>query len=287
MARLRGIWTTKMPPKNKKSPYAAAASSTPNPTAVPVQRISWPPLYLPPPLIRSTHLTLDPLLPDQIYLIPSFFPASLCNTYTRFLCTLPLATTPSKPKRGEAVRVNDRFQINDPGLAKELWVGTGLAELITGVGVEFEDGEGSPKGKVANKQAMEQRWGGEVVGLSPNIRIYRYGKGQFFDKHYDESNVLQLPIAQGQKQTKCHTTYTLLLYLTAPPEVAGGETIFYHELPKQPGKKGSGGTDVIKVELAKGMALLHKHGRDCLLHEGAIVTDGEKWVLRTDLVVRG
>lgn len=103
----------------------------------------------------------------------------------------------------------------------------------------------------------------------------------------DESSTLQFSVAQDQKPTKCHTTYTLLLYLTAPPEVTGGETIFYNELPKQPGKKGSGGTEVIKVQLEKGVALLHKHGRDCLLHEGAMVTDGEKWVLRTDLVVRG
>jgi len=26
-------------------------------------------------------------------------------------------------------------------------------------------------------------WGGEVLGLNPNIRIYRYSKGQFFDQH--------------------------------------------------------------------------------------------------------
>lgn len=80
------------------------------------------------------------------------------------------------------MRVNDRFQIDDPILAKELWVGTGLAELITMVGVEREDG-GPPEGEAVNKKTMEQLWGGEVVGLNPNIRIYRYGKGQFFDKH--------------------------------------------------------------------------------------------------------
>lgn len=69
--------------------------------------------------------------------------------------------------------------------------------------------------------------------------------------------------------------------------MTGGETVFYSELPKQAGKKGTVGTEVIKVGLEKGMALLHKHGKDCLLHEGAMVTAGEKWVLRTDLVVRG
>ena len=108
----------------------------------------------------------------------------------------------------------------------------------------------------------------------------------------DDSNVLQLPVTQDPSSTvvksaKYRTTYTLLLYLSAPPEVTGGETIFYNELPKQSGKKGTGGTEVIKVGLQKGMALLHKHGKDCLLHEGAMVVAGEKWVLRTDLVVRG
>jgi hypothetical protein len=34
-----------------------------------------------------------------------------------------------------------------------------------------------------------------------------------------------------------------------------------------------------------GMGLLHKHGDDCLLHEGREVKAGVKWVLRSDLVV--
>jgi hypothetical protein len=40
------------------------------------------------------------------------------------------------------------------------------------------------------------------------------------------------------------------------------------------------------VGLETGMALLHKHGDDCLLHEGREVKSGEKWVLRSDLVVQ-
>jgi hypothetical protein len=39
------------------------------------------------------------------------------------------------------------------------------------------------------------------------------------------------------------------------------------------------------VPLETGMALLHKHGDDCLFHEGKEVLSGEKWVLRSDLVV--
>ncbi|KAI4184336.1 MAG: hypothetical protein L6R41_004811 [Letrouitia leprolyta] len=68
----------------------------------------------------------------------------------------------------------------------------------------------------------------------------------------------------------------------------GGETVFYPELG--PAKKFSGkendGTKPIVVELEVGMALLHKHGQDCLLHEGREVTQGEKWVIRSDICVK-
>ena len=85
------------------------------------------------------------------------------------------------------------------------------------------------------------------------------------------------------------TTWTLLLYLTGPTTgVVGGETIFYPELG--PAKKFSGktseGTEPITVGLEVGMCLLHKHGQDCLLHEGGEVLEGEKWVIRTDLFVK-
>ena len=75
------------------------------------------------------------------------------------------------------MRENDRFQIEDAYLARRLWVATGLAEVV--LGINGEDGEEIVKSKVD----MHERWGGTVVGLNPNIRIYRYRKGQFFDKH--------------------------------------------------------------------------------------------------------
>jgi hypothetical protein len=41
-----------------------------------------------------------------------------------------MQTTPSRPKRGEAVRVNDRFQVEDPLFARRLWEQTGLKEAL-------------------------------------------------------------------------------------------------------------------------------------------------------------
>ena len=81
----------------------------------------------------------------------------------------------------------------------------------------------------------------------------------------------------------------MLIYLTGPATgCVGGETVFYPELG--PAKKFSGkaseGTEAIVVDLEVGMALLHKHGQDCLLHEGRTVKEGEKWVIRSDLCVK-
>ena len=38
-------------------------------------------------------------------------------------------------------------------------------------------------GKVLSSEEREGLWGGEVLGLNSNIRIYRYSKGQYFDQH--------------------------------------------------------------------------------------------------------
>jgi hypothetical protein len=95
------------------------------------QSPSWPPFK--PGLLPVTQLVFDtpiPTLEDQIVLLHNFWPKSLCRDYLAFLAGLPLTTTPGRPKRGEASRVNDRFQINDPQFAQRLWLQTGLKEAV-------------------------------------------------------------------------------------------------------------------------------------------------------------
>ncbi|KAJ5950660.1 uncharacterized protein N7479_009073 [Penicillium vulpinum] len=179
-----------MAPKSKKpppKPQPKATTTTPN----------WPPLR---PLLPAADLTLTPLLTDQIYLIRNFLPSTLCKTYTSFLASLPLTTTPGAPKKDEALRVNDRFQIDDARFAEMLWNTTALKELITTRFEEDEhgyeqdhsygeDGTISP----ALAERARQLWGGDPLGLNPNIRIYRYSAGQFFGQHYDDTNNITLP----------------------------------------------------------------------------------------------
>lgn len=241
----------KVKQKPSKAQTFAPTSLKPQPDAA--TRPNWPALN---PLIPAVDLTPTTLLHDQIILIPNLFTLTLCKTYTSFLSTLPMSTTPGKPKRGEAVRVNDRFQILDPAFAEAIWVRTGLKELV----INFGD---------------YGIWGGGVLGLNPNIRVYRYRPGQFFGKHFDESNKLDM----ADPPVAAKTTWTLLIYLSS---CEGGETVFYPHGPRK------GPTpDPIVVEVQPGLALLHRHGDDCLLHEGKEVKSGEKWVLRSDLVVMG
>lgn len=111
---------------------AKSKSSKPT-TAVPSQTKAQPPSWPPfKPALPITDLVPDPHpSTSKIVLLPNFFPRSLCRDYVTFLKTLPLQTTPGKPKRGEAVRVNDRFQVDDPNFATRLWEGTGLREAIS------------------------------------------------------------------------------------------------------------------------------------------------------------
>ncbi|KAL6917713.1 hypothetical protein FSST1_009208 [Fusarium sambucinum] len=217
-------------PKNKASKSGKVEASASPPQAPP----SWPAFKPPLPVV---DLAPEPHpLTSKVVLIPSFFPRSLCRDYVAFLKTLPLQTTPGRPKRGDAVRVNDRFQVDSQDFATRLWEQTGLKEVLQG--------------------DVEEKWGGEPVGLSPNIRIYRYSKGQFFDCHYDDSNNLTLPL---DPPMPVKTTWTLLLYLTSTAEgCIGGETVFY---PRDRRSQ----REEIAVPLDTGMLLLHKHGDDCLL----------------------
>ncbi|KAF2273122.1 uncharacterized protein EI97DRAFT_436366 [Westerdykella ornata] len=242
-------------------------------------RPNWPPFKR---LVSPSDLSLQVRLPGQIITIPSFWPAKLCKDYVSFLSTLPLTTTPGKPKKGDAVRVNDRFEVEDAAFAERLWSETALRDLVLGHSVAEDAADGD--GPSLNDEERVALWGDEVVGLNPRIRIYRYKKGQFFDKHYDDSNQVTIP---GSPCIPAKTTWTFLLYLTsAATGCIGGETVFYPESPSGRKKKNEPQPEPVVVDLEVGMALLHRHGSECLLHEGREVLQGEKWVIRSDLCIR-
>ena len=116
----------------------------------------------------------------------------------------------------------------------------------------------------------------DIISESPT-------KSQHLD---DECNHVILPTTPP---TLAKTTWTLLIYLTGPSTgCIGGETVFYPEPPsrrKSRAKSNEGGEPIV-IGLEVGMALLHKHGQECMLHEGREVHEGEKWIIRSDLCVK-
>src|SRR6266436_493544 len=94
----------------------------------------------------------------------------------------------------------------------------------------------------------------QALGLNERLRFYRYGPDQQFAAHVDGSFVR----ANGER-----SLLTFMVYLNDGFE--GGETKFTETT----------------IQPRKAMALIFRHE---LLHEGAAVTSGRKYVLRSDVM---
>lgn len=201
-----------------------------------------PPLKFPDFIARTSEYkdqcTHQIILENQIIVFNNFLTPRNTKVFLEFFKTsiTPLLKAPSPPNKGEATRTNERFSIMSPEFAHALFHDTNLNTLLEGI----DD---------------------TIIGLNPNIRIYKYTKGAFFGPHYDDS----------VRHNGARSTWTLLIYLTE--SLIGGETSFQVR----------GGT-ALTPSVTPGMALIHRHGNDCLLHEGLPVKSGVKWVLRSDLM---
>jgi 2OG-Fe(II) oxygenase superfamily len=96
--------------------------------------------------------------------------------------------------------------------------------------------------------------GRAAVGLNERLRFYRYGPGQRFAPHRDGCH---------RRPNGEESLLTLMVYLNAAGR--GGETRFEN----------------VSVTPAPGLALVFDH---YLVHEGAPVIEGQKYVLRTDVM---
>lgn len=115
--------------------------------------LNWPALK---PLLPPVDLSLSTVVDSQIITIHNFWTSTLCKNYVQFLKGLPLTTTPGQPKKGDALRFNDRFQTQDEGFANRLWLETGLKELLLGE-VEGYEGYG-PDGKRMGSEERKALW---------------------------------------------------------------------------------------------------------------------------------
>lgn len=250
----------------------------------------------------NPYQQVETVIEDQIYTLPKFFSAKLCNELIRWFETasnlkpdtpknkqvLDFVTTQMPPKKDYAARVNDRAVVYDKLLAYKLWQQLRIPLLslptpITTNGYETYGDDYNDNDNLDDDSLRLRKIFQDCIGLNDNFRIYRYVPGHYFGQHYDESvkaSVVKLDDSgKPSKPIEGNTLWTLLTYLTGEPEgeVTGGATTFYPD-------ETAGETDAVRVQLQKGTLLLHKHGDDCYLHEGELVKSGVKWVFRSDLV---
>lgn len=134
----------------------------------------------------------------------------------------------------------------------------------------------------------------QAVGLNQRWRLYKYGESDTFKLHTDGSWPGSGLDASGQLQRDLFgdrwSQLTLLLYLDGGYK--GGETTFYVPTGASMGGGGSirgdGGSsgELVSVAVPKGSALAFFHGEHplSLLHEGSLVTAGQKRIVRTDVL---
>ena len=118
------------------------------------------------------------------------------------------------------------------------------------------------------KQATDYK----PISCNPNIRVYRYDKGHAFGRHVDESNLVA-------GRYGGNTEMTMLIYLST---CKGGATRFYPSTMAS--RRSSKTVSSFSFQPQIGALLLHVHGKHCLEHEAEVVSSGQKYVLRTDLV---
>jgi hypothetical protein len=110
---------------------------------------------------------------------------------------------------------------------------------------------------------FQKKWA--PVGLNERLRLYRYDVGQLFDWHYDG----HFARSNGER-----SMFTFMVYLN--DDFEGGATSF-----SLVGYGVASIGDMIRITPRKGMALLFHHP---ILHRGDTVTEGRKYVLRTDVM---
>jgi predicted 2-oxoglutarate/Fe(II)-dependent dioxygenase YbiX len=104
-----------------------------------------------------------------------------------------------------------------------------------------------------------------AIGLNPRFRFYRYDTAQRFKPHRD--GTVRLPDGIASR-------LTVLFYLN--DDFVGGETVLMPEGPR-PEQAGSR----IAIRPTLGGVLLFSHST---WHEGQAVTEGRKYVLRSDVL---
>ncbi len=195
-------------------------------------------------------------LPEGVFVIDDLLSPAECDHWIQTAEAAGFTIAPISTAGGDEVvsvfRNNGRVMFDDRQLAEDLW-----ARLAP---------------QVPERQPTTRRghwW--QAVGLNERFRSYRYEPGQYFYWHQDGS---------FRRNDWERSLMSVILYLN--DDFEGGHTDFdgrYTEMIDE----ALDGQVSASVAPRRGRALVFLHP---LLHQGAPVTLGRKYVLRTDVMYK-
>ena len=106
--------------------------------------------------------------------------------------------------------------------------------------------------------------GGRLVGINSRLRCCRYRPGQSFSRHLDGVH---------HRSETVRSALTFMIYLNDAAAFSGGDTRFFASRTSEEVTR--------RVTPAAGTLIVFDHD---LWHDGAVVTDGVKYILRSDLL---
>ncbi|TDH72313.1 hypothetical protein CCR75_000750 [Bremia lactucae] len=235
---------------SRKTTKPTKSKSKPGSAIMRRETANWESDKIPPALhFEPLHYSLHAKqLHDKIFALPCFLTPAECQRVCSFAEQEGYERVTQRASREYTFLDNDRLLLRLPAFAELLW-----KRMQPHVPVECA--------------------GMHAVGLNPAIRLYRYKTGQMFGCHVDQSDV--------DRMTGYHSRFTVLVYLndSTDSDLQGGNTIFYSDETSTNKEQ-----VLLSVAPKTGLALVHGHGDQCLPHEGALVTRGAKYLLRTDVM---
>jgi hypothetical protein len=202
------------------------------------------------PIANDPDARLFPHLVPFVRVVHGFLDVDACAAIKAHIEALGPAAAPVSMAHGAVmrpdIRNNDRVIFDDDALASALF---GRARAFVPATLRGDEGPRTTVHRGASWQA---------VGLNERFRGYRYGPGQRFAPHFDGC------FARSRTE---QSALTFLVYLD--DGCTGGETNVLDW--------------GVQVTPRVGSLFVFDH---YVLHEGAVVTAGEKTVLRSDVMYR-
>ncbi|KAH7316895.1 hypothetical protein B0I35DRAFT_469352 [Stachybotrys elegans] len=176
-----------------------------------------------------------------------------------------IAVGPGYEKAIPGYRESDRIIWDNQDIPDRVWARCAQADGLEHMLASVEE-------EVSKWSNPKQKGAWHFSRVNNRMRFLRYSKGNFFKPHRDSPYWY----TEGDKEFMTH--YTLHLYLndsaaaSSDSDLAGGATAFL----SPDGKRR------IDVNPKVGSVLIFQHSR--LLHEGATVTQGQKFTVRMDIL---